>query len=294
MSTYRAKTSRRIRRHQIRGVDYACSEWGDPTQPLIVYLHGWGDCSATFQAVVDELSRDWFVVAPDWRGFGESTVDAECFWFPDYLADLHEVLEIYSPARPVLLLGHSMGGNIGSLYAGTMPERIAAFINIEGFGLNETDPDNAPAHLRRWLERGREAVRFAEYDKIEDLERRIRQHSPRAGDPWIRFVAEAWTQTRKKRLRLRANPRHKLPNAIPYRRRESEACWRQVTAPVLLVAGRNSPFARLGDEPAGCGISDLPYPGASVEIVEHVGHMIHFEAPAELAALIEVFFAKYL
>ena len=42
------------------------------------------------------------------------------------------------------------------LYAGVMPERVAAFVNVEGFGLPESDPDNAPAHYRRWLEKSRQ------------------------------------------------------------------------------------------------------------------------------------------
>ena len=72
-SNYIPEIPRKIVRHTIRGVDYLVSEWGNRDAPLILYLHGWGDTGSTFQFVVDEMKRDWFIVAPDWRGFGGST-----------------------------------------------------------------------------------------------------------------------------------------------------------------------------------------------------------------------------
>ena len=145
--------ARRSARHSIRGVDYHVSEWGEPSSPLLVLLHGFGDAGSTFQFLVDELENDWFVIAPDWRGFGDSRMSSESYWFPDYLADLEALLAIYSPNKPVNLIGHSMGGNIAGLYSGVFPERVAKFVNVEGFGLPDRDPEDAPANYRAWIDR---------------------------------------------------------------------------------------------------------------------------------------------
>ena len=145
ISTYSVRFPARGNAHRLRDVDYYINEWGDPDAPLIVFLHGWGDSGATFQFVVDALAGRWHVIAPDWRGFGKTIHRARGYWFPDYLADLDRLLEIYSPSAPVRLVGHSMGGNIGGLYAGAMPERVSAFINVEGFGLPDTSAEEAPA-----------------------------------------------------------------------------------------------------------------------------------------------------
>ncbi len=158
--TYEPRIPRRSARHAVRGVDYQVNEWGDQGQPLLVILHGFNDTGASFQFFVDALVKDWFVIAPDWRGFGESRFRAQSYWFPDYIADLDMLLDQYSPRDPVRLVGHSMGANVAGLYAGILPERIAAFVNIEGFGLPESDPDNAPAHYRRWIEKSREMQPF--------------------------------------------------------------------------------------------------------------------------------------
>ena len=51
-------------------------------------LHGWMDVGASFQFLVDALARDWYVIAPDWRGFGRSEWCADGYWYLDYIADL--------------------------------------------------------------------------------------------------------------------------------------------------------------------------------------------------------------
>ena len=293
-ANYQPRVAQRTARHDIRGVQYEVREWGDSANPMIVYLHGWGDCAATFQMVVDQFDKDWFVVAPDWRGFGGSSVDAQAYWFPDYLADLDQLLAIYSPDDPVRLVGHSMGANVAGLYAGTMPERVAAFVNVEGFGLTDSDPRDAPRRYRRWIEESRIPPVFSDYDDFSALARRVKKRSPRATDAITEFVARAWAAERDGRISLRADARHKLPNAVLFRRAESEACWRQVVAPVLLLAGAESEFAQPTDPRLELGIRDLPFESAVVETIPDAGHMMHFEAPAALAAHIETFFAKHL
>ena len=286
---YRARIPARGNTHRVRGVDYYINEWGDPADPLMVFLHGWGDTGATFQFVVDALASQWHVIAPDWRGFGRTQSRARGYWFPDYLADLDDLLSKYSPSAPVRLVGHSMGGNVGGLFAGAMPERVLAFVNIEGFGLPDTSPDEAPARYREWLLQSRETPAFSRFDSMEALARHVARRSPGMTAAQARFVAEAWAIEGPDGLTLRADPAHKLPNAVLYRRAEAEACWRNVTAPVLLVAGADSAvFAAVGVNPAD-GSLPLPFPDSRTQIIEACGHMVHFEAPQLLAEAIEAF-----
>ncbi len=91
--------------------------WGAPEALKLFFLHGWQDFSASFQFVVDALAGDWHCIAPDWRGFGQSEWNDDCYWFPDYIADLDAVLDHYSPGEAARLVGHSMGGNVACVYA---------------------------------------------------------------------------------------------------------------------------------------------------------------------------------
>lgn len=289
-NNYEPKILRRSSRHHIRDVAYHVNEWGDPDAPLIVMLHGWGDTGGCFQFVVDALTDNWYVVAPDWRGFGESRHRAGSYWFPDYLADLHELLAIYSGAAPAHLVGHSMGANVAGLYAGVMPERVATLVNIEGFGLADRDPADTPENYRRWIEAGHEHQAFATYESFEELVPRIVRRSPRMDRDKALFVARQWAdQGRDGVVRLRADPAHKLPNAVLYRRAEATACWDRVEAPVLLVMGAETSFTSTAVSWIDPDTERHPFHGAPTETVPEAGHMIHFEQPARLAALIEAF-----
>jgi pimeloyl-ACP methyl ester carboxylesterase len=286
---YHPRVTRRSATHDIRGIGYQVSEWGDSSLPLLVLLHGWNDTGSSFQFFVDALQKDWFVIAPDWRGFGESRCRAESYWFPDYIADLDRLLSLYSPEKPARLVGHSMGANVAGLYAGIMPERVAAFVNIEGFGLPESDPSNSPAHYRRWIETSREAQAYATYPDFAQLAERIRKRSPRMSEDMARFVARLWAAEEDDgTIVLRADPAHRLPNAIQYRRAEARACWEKIMAPVLVVKGAESDFFARAEKHAGPNEIDAFAAAESIEIPD-AGHMVHFEQPAALAAAIEAF-----
>lgn len=286
---YKTVVAKQTRMMSVRGVEYCINEWGDKDAPLFFYLHGWADTGSTFQFVVDALASDWRVIAPDWRGFGRTGFRSESYWFPDYLADLHVLLNDYSPHQPVRLVGHSMGANVCSLYGGTMSERVSAIVNIEGFGLTDSDPNDAPRRYRDWLEAGQAQPEFSSHPDFESLAKKIRERSPGLSEEQAEYVARQWARKDAGVVRLRADPNHKLPNPVLYRRAEAEACWRNVTADVLLICGDQSPLAGQLSSAAA-----LPFPESQSSTISGVGHMIHFEAPDRLAEQIEMFFEKPL
>ncbi len=278
------------REFDIRSARYSVTEWGDPDSPLLFFLHGWADTGSAFQFVVDAMQEDWHIVAPDWRGFGRSTVDCASYWFPDYLADLDELLHIYTPDEPARIIGHSMGANVAALYAGTMPERVRAFVNLEGFGLNPSDPSDAPGRYRKWLEEARNEPRFLVYNDLEALAARVASRNPHMSPEQATFVAAEWAEEQADgRAILRADPKHKLPNPVLYRRAEAEACWGAIEAEVLLVTGSDSKLASHFADIVGASC-----PADREVCIEKAGHMLHFEAPNALATEIEAFLKDHL
>src|SRR5271166_1405825 len=125
--TYQVLRQPRYETRQVRGIETHVRRWGPASSnsraPLVL-LHGWGDTGDTFQFLVDAFQEDRPAVALDWRGFGQSGWARDGYWFPDYLADLDEFLSQLLPGEPARIVGHSMGGNIASLYAGLRPERV--------------------------------------------------------------------------------------------------------------------------------------------------------------------------
>ena len=279
----------------IRGLRYHCRTWGDPAHPKLFLLHGWMDVSASFQFFVDALRDDWHAIAPDWRGYGLTQWSgADSYWFPDYLADLDALLARFSPDRAVNLLGHSMGGNVASLYAGVRPERVAKLINLEGFGLRGNDAGEAPARYARWLADLDAPQRFRDYASFEELAARLRSANPRLTSERALFFAHHWGMpTPDGRVGLRSDPAHKRVNPILYRLEEAEACWCAVTAPVLWVEGTESEtIKRLRIDGPAYAARKRAFANLTAHTLSEAGHMLHHDQPGALARIVEDFLRR--
>ena len=180
-----------LRHALLRGHVWGTPELVTPERPPLLLAHGYMDVGASFQFFVDELARLEgplrYIVAPDWRGFGRSrAAPTDHHPFMEHVADLdallrHAPLALAPGAAPLDLLGHSMGGNVVTIYAGTRPERVRKLIDAEGFGLPATPADAAPAHLRRWLDALAAPARLKPYPGAEAGAARMRQNNPRLG-----------------------------------------------------------------------------------------------------------------
>ena len=281
--------------HTIRNLRYQVRTWGDPAAPKMFLLHGWMDVSASFQFLVDCFQREWYVVAPDWRGFGLTEWAAGGYWFPDYYADLDALLEIYQPDMPVNLVAHSMGGNVACTYAGIRPQRVARLVSLEGFGMGRTAPDQAAGRYQQWLDELRAPPRFNSYTSFDAVAARLKKNNRRLTDEQAHFLAQHWAkQTGPAEVTLRSDPKHKFVNPVLTRLEELLACWRQVTAPVLWVTG---------DETNGRGwrtdsVQQLAERKAAFRDFREIelqdcGHMMHHDQPVKLAAIIEAFLARH-
>lgn len=297
MTAYQVLREPRHETLRVRGLDMHLTRWGPPPSGSvspIVLLHGWLDCGETFQFMVDALPQHWPLAALDWRGFGRSEWPQQGYWFPDYLGDLDAVLDQISPASPARLVGHSMGGNIACSYAGIRPERVRCVVNLEGFGLPRTSPEQAPARMRKWLDQLKIQPERKSYASFEELAGIIRFRYPRFTAEQAAFVAKAWGKLDAGgRVRLAGDPRHHWVNPILYKREDTEAYWRELRAPLLMLVGEQSELlpklAADGTEEAFRAV----FPHIEVERVAGAGHMLHIEKPGLVAPLVESFLDKH-
>jgi pimeloyl-ACP methyl ester carboxylesterase len=263
-------------------------------------VHGWMDVAASYQFVVDALAADHYVVAPDWRGFGQTAVaDVDHFWFPDYLADLDFLLDHYAPKQPIHLVGHSMGGNIVMLYAGVRPERVRRLINLEGFGMPATVPTQAPGRYARWMDELK-ALRQGErdmrsYPSLDAVAERLMKNNPRLGPDKAQWLAGHWARENAPgQWQILGHPAHRITNAQLYRVDEVHEIFKRITAPVLSVeASDNSmDFWWKGTYQLDEFHERIrAVPKLEQARIENAGHMLHHDQPEQLAALIERFIA---
>ena len=297
----------------VRGLRTHLREWGPMDAPRVWLLHGWMDVSASWQFLVDALGPHWRFVAPDWRGFGLSEwVRDGIYSYTDYVADLDALVRTVetgdaggaaaadaadaatqaSPVRqPVRLIGHSLGGNIASLYAAARNDRVSCLVNLEGFGLRRRAAREAPGHLRAWLD---DLERFTDRRAFADrgaLVSRVQAVSHRIAAERAAFLAGHWgEQGDDGRWRLRADPAHLRAGPDLWRLDEAMACWREIRAPALWVeAAQSENIERHRLTPATLARRRRAWPDLRLERIDEAGHMLHWEHPERLAELIAPF-----
>jgi pimeloyl-ACP methyl ester carboxylesterase len=270
---------------QLRGVRHRLTWWGERTSNPIVLLHGFLDCGATWQFLVDRLPASWTLVAPDWRGFGDSEWVPGGYWFPDYFADLDALLDTLVPQSRARVIGHSMGANVAKMYGGIRPQRMQWLANLEGLGLARTRPEDAPKRYAHWLDEVKDPFKEGRYESIEQLASILRMRNPRLTADRAAFVARAWSRPEpdSSEVRLRFDPRHRLVNPILYRREEAEACWARLEIPMLLVMGELSDHrARQTSYVTDEQLHGL-FRKLRLVTVPGTGHMMHHEDPEAVA-----------
>ena len=289
---YVARLTSRSQFLTVRGLRTHVRAWGDADAPRLVLLHGWMDVSASFQFMVDALARRWCVLAPDWRGFGlTEPTHADVYWFADYLADLDALLDALSPDAPADLVAHSMGGNVATLYAGVRPHRVRRLVNLEGFGLPATAPEQAPERYARWLDQVRDGARLRDYADLDEVAARLMRNNPRLRADRAAFLAQHWARPVGDRFEPAADAAHRIVNPHLYRLDEVLAVWRRIQAQVLWVQSDHiDAFHQFVLQPAYAerltAIERL-----ARATVHDAGHMLHHDQPEAVADLVERFMA---
>jgi len=215
-------------------------EWGAPSAPTIIALHGLRSFAYTWEPVALPLADRFRIVALDQRGRGRSDWDPQRRYFAsEYVRDL-EVLVDHLHLERFMILGHSMGGANAFIYASRHPDRLAGLV-IEDMGPGASAASAGADRIRRELLAT--PAEFAGWDaaaafwrrqrpNISDVAVQVRvQHSMKPLDggriAW-RHDAQGIAQAR-----LQATP-EQLVDLWPH--------VESVKVPTLLLRGANSDF----------------------------------------------------
>jgi pimeloyl-ACP methyl ester carboxylesterase len=114
---------------------------GDTT---LLFLHGYGESLLTWRLLLDRFTRHYRLLAVDLPGFGLADKPDWRYDYPAYTAWLDSLVTRYT-AGPVVVVGHSMGGELAAGLALDHPERVVAAVLIDpaGAGINPLLADTA-------------------------------------------------------------------------------------------------------------------------------------------------------
>jgi pimeloyl-ACP methyl ester carboxylesterase len=128
---YPGKESRMTAQGFFHGVNMRSVEAEHP-RGVLFHIHGLGESGLCLEYIMTHPLLSGFThFAPDLPGYGKSPWPAE----PLRIADLAEAaaqwIRLCTPGR-VILLGHSLGGVIGTVLCERHPELVSLFIDVEG------------------------------------------------------------------------------------------------------------------------------------------------------------------
>ncbi len=263
------------------GIRTRVRHWNErgPETPMLV-LHGFTGCIESMQGVCERLGRDRPVIALDLVGHGETEVPGDPGRYAmdacvDHVAATLDTLAI---ARPVHVLGYSMGGRVALSLAVAHPRRVRSLVLV-GASPGLADPVDRAARVR------------ADRALAEQVER---EGLARFVDHWMAlplfeslaalgsdFLAALRAQ------RMRCDPRglaHSLRGMGTGAMPPLHDHLPSVERPVCLVAGsRDAKFVALAEA------MRYRLPDARCDLVEGVGHAAHLEDEAAFARIARSF-----
>jgi proline iminopeptidase len=282
---------------EMNGSRFHVQTFGDPTDPVIVFVHGGpgGDHRSLLRlgerfdgrSLVDE----YFLVFWDQRGAGLSMRHGKAVLTQEvYLADLAALVDRYAPGRQVFLIGESWGGMYATMYIDAYPDRVAGAVLIEpgpldGATMERIEDDFFDLDFgKEWLNDFAWSSQFLTPDDHArmDYERMLgsRDGQPKFGldrdnpSPVWRLGAAA--------NRYVAEDGQDDDGTYTYDFTTRLAAY---TTPVLFIAGSRSQV--LGESLQRQQI--LRYPSASLQVIDGAGHDVAWVKSAEVLTHIRAY-----
>lgn len=131
----------------IKGINLSYCESGKGT-PLL-FLHGGRLRAQTFKTALDQLSKNYHVIAPDIPGHGDSSTPKELWSFKDYAEFFIEFIE-YLKIKTILVVGYSLGGGIAYNIA-SISEKVQKLILIDSAGIEKASGNEVKRDINRFI-----------------------------------------------------------------------------------------------------------------------------------------------
>ena len=221
------------------GVSLHLLEWSDTGVPMLL-LHGFGNEAHIWDDFAPAVAPYYRTFALDHRGHGDSDWAPGRYEVERLVADVESVTAHLGISR-LVLIGHSLGGRVATVFAGRHPERLAGLVLVD-IG-PELDPRGV-IRIRMETESSRDPV----FDSVDAFARLLSLNYPAATPAAIQRMAHHGVKRREDdRFVLKQDPalRSAMSSAELEAREQAlrEEQWsalRRVTCPTLVVRGAAS------------------------------------------------------
>lgn len=252
----------------------------------VLALHGWLDNAASFAPLAAALP-ELELVALDFAGHGLSAHRPDGAWYHlvDNLDDVAAVLDALG-WEACVLLGHSLGGAVATMFAAAAPARVQALLLIEALGPLPFRPGTAADALAGALADRRRAPgkRLKVYpDPATAIAARMQANG--LSEPAARLLVERGLAPVEGGFAWRSDPR--LTLTTPQRAHEQQILeWiAAITAPTLVIAA--DPASTVLD--AALRDTRIAALRDGTRVLLPGNHHLHLEDPTPVASAIRDF-----
>lgn len=123
-----------MKEHDLRlnGQMFHIREWGEPTHPTLLMLHGFPEYGGAWADLAERLADQFHCVAPDQRGYGGSYAPAEpeAYRISAMMGDMVDL--IAHLGGPVVVVGHDWGAAMAYGLAMARPDLVSRLIILNG------------------------------------------------------------------------------------------------------------------------------------------------------------------
>jgi pimeloyl-ACP methyl ester carboxylesterase len=267
------------------GMPLAVRDYGGSGEPPLLLLHGSGDTLATWDELAPLLTPLFRVVAHDAPGHGQSEDPGDALRLSHFLAAVEDVAAALRLERPILV-GHSLGGGVALLHAAERG-RVRAVVSVDGaYAREPSDPPYAYP--------GEEEIRTAGFGRSVTAAE-LEHMCALATGPAQANLRRAHRLRRDGRFERRPSTEFILALSRLAVNLDSELTtdelYSSIRCPTLLICGEHG---WVQGEPLTLElrrrVNAIPPRFPHVDVVWlDCGHMIHWEQPHELAAVITAF-----
>jgi len=268
---------------EISGLRSHANVWDGGGSTTVLLLHGYLDLGRSWTWLAEALGdRDLHLVAPDWRGHGQSEwIGAGGYYhFADYARDLEQIAAAVRRER-LVVVGHSMGGGAAVMWCGARPAQADALVLVDWPGAMSVAAGDYPRRMAAFLDHTAPYDRARFVRPLRDLDHavaRLRRVSPRLSATQAERYA-GWATTADERgLRWRYDPLHRTRAPVPLPAEIVAAFFAAIQCPTLYIGGACSPL-RDGRLTA---LLDTREDVARVLLTD-AGHMVQVDQPEALA-----------
>jgi pimeloyl-ACP methyl ester carboxylesterase len=253
--------------------------WGEGT-PTVLLLHGLGDGAFVWNHIAPVLAAQTAVIAVELRGHGDSPHDPQACYDPQTHAE--DVIEtmLRVGARPVILIGHSLGAIVAVHVASMAPAQVRGLVLVDG------GPGMSAATMRHIREQF--VTQPWVHDSIDSFAMALQRRYPLSNPQLLQGVAgHAVKPLSSGGYELKCDRQLARAKGWP-----DDASLRQKLksfgGPMLLIRGAASAVlsrtdaARMANELPDCRLHAVPL----------AGHTVMLDNPDDLLRAIERFLAE--